>query len=68
MSTYNNIMSIYSNKSDQVKGTEKKQHNNKIEKEMDDKWYEEICQIREEKKNNDKNKNKGVVPFKPKNQ
>ena len=68
MSTYNNIMSIYSNKSDQVKGTEKKQHNNKIEKEMDDKWYEEICQIREEKKKNDITKNKGVLPFKHKNQ
>ena len=61
------IISTYINKLEQVKGIEKKQHINKIKKEMDDNWYEEICQIREKKKNNI-DKKKGIISFKHKNQ
>ena len=54
LSTYINITSNYINKLDQVKGTGNKQHISSIKKETDDNWYEEICQIRDKKKNDPK--------------
>lgn len=44
------ILSTYIDKLDKVKGSENKHHINTIKKEMDDNWYEEICQFREKKR------------------